>query len=117
MAVRLVERRVAKLLIRQFDVCRLRKAKANDPATLVVVLQHDELADVATINVAPLIVGLPEEKRPRLHPWNDLPDGRAMLAVERMAGVDRRELAEPIGTAVKHANEIKHALDIAFYGF
>lgn len=104
-------------MIRQFDICRLRKRTGGAAATLVVVLQHNELSDIATVIVAPLTRDLPAERRPRLHPWIDVPEGQAMLAVERMAAIDRREIAETVGSATKQADEIKRALDIAFYGF
>lgn len=84
---------------------------------LVVVLQHDELSDVGAVLVAPLMSGVVEEKRPRLHPSIEVSGATAVVMVERMAAINRRELGEPIGSAAERANAIKRALDIALYGF
>jgi hypothetical protein len=83
----------------------------------VVILQHDELSEVATVIVAPLHSDLAAEARPRLHPRIPLPQGEAALAVERMAGISRKEIGAVVGTAREQADAIKRAFDIAFFGF
>jgi hypothetical protein len=81
------------------------------------VLQHDELNDLATLIVAPLLAELPRESHPRLHPEIWLDDRPAFLFVERMAAIRRSEIGAIVGNVQESAWAIQRALDIAFFGF
>ena len=107
--------RVAHILIRQFDICELRRTRGG--MRLVVVLQHDELSDVATVLVAPLVEGLAPENRPRLHPVAEFGGRRYHLMVERLAAIERKALGPVVGSCKDVSDAIKRAIDIAFLGF
>lgn len=110
-------RQVPSVLIQQFDICQLATRQSSKEAVLVVVLQHDELDDLATLIVAPLLKDLPSESHPRLHPEIWLDGSRAFLFVERMSAVRRSVLASVVGNAHEEAWAIQRAIDIAFFGF
>jgi hypothetical protein len=112
-----VVRRVSPILIHQFDICRLGSRVPSRAALLVVVLQHDELDDLATLIVAPLLGELPSEARPRLHPEIWLDGSPAYLFVDRMSAVRRSEIGAVVGSAQGAAWAIKRAIDTVFFGF
>ena len=101
--------------MRQFDICALKRR--NGAVTHVVVLQHDEFSDADTVLVAPLPGPVSADPRLRLHPRLSFRGGDQCIVVERMAAIDRRHLGPIEGTAADHANAIKRAIDLTFFGY
>ncbi|MGO4523430.1 CcdB family protein [Microvirga sp. 2MCAF35] len=97
----------------QFDVY----AGIGPANRLVVDLQSDLLAPIATRIVAPLF---PRSEAPVLTELTPLVrlDGRDLVVmIPLMASIPLRELQHPIGSLAADQDAIKRALDVLFLGF
>jgi hypothetical protein len=106
------------LVMRQFDVCRLRPARTTTGAQTeyVVILQSDLSSDLATRVLAPL---LPAEQLPalgRLRPEINVNGRLFRMLVDRMAAASTKEIGPVVGSCADREYEIRRALDIVFLG-
>ncbi|MEQ1671601.1 MAG: CcdB family protein [Hyphomicrobium sp.] len=95
----------------QFDIVKLHGGQ------LGVLLQSDLLNERETRIVAPLISRKKVKLTPVLH--LEIMIGRKpyLLATEKMAAIERSEVAAVIGSIADRDYEIRRALDIVFTGF
>lgn len=97
----------------QFDVY----ADVGRSNRLVVNLQSDILAPIATRIVAPLFQRSDTPVLTELTPLVRL-DGRELVVmIPLLASVPVRELQRPVGSLVSDQDGIKRALDVLFLGF
>jgi mRNA-degrading endonuclease toxin of MazEF toxin-antitoxin module len=98
--------------MRQFDVCVLRRSGSE----LVVLLQHDDLDELATRVVAPLSSEASRGVIDRVR----VPvrfEGRDMLLhLDRLAAVRASEIGLRMGSLASEQHRIKNGLDLLFLG-
>ncbi len=99
--------------MQQFDIRRLKDA---GPA-LIVVLQHDVLANAATVVVAPLLSTKKYKVSPRLHPVIEVEGEFYMIGTELLFAIERKRIGDKVDTAIGSIDDIKNALDLVFIGF
>ncbi len=99
--------------MRRYDVCTVRNSKNS----LVVILQHDATAHLATCIVAPLITLFKVEKEHKIRLVIDVNGKPMQLQTDRLAAIPRRMIGGPVATAADHQDEIKNAIDRLFIGF
>lgn len=101
----------------QFSVHRNPAPEDGEPAPYLLVVQHDLLADLATVVVAPLIddrvFGTPARI---LNPVFVVEDRRVVLSIAELAGVSRNTLGEKVTTLEPEREAILSALDLLFTG-
>lgn len=99
----------------QFAIHRQRSGR--HAGGLLVILQHDFVDALETCVVAPLIpIGL-LLVLPRLRPTLTVEGRRYVLALDRLATLDRQTIGEAAGNALSCRDEIFLALDLLFKGF
>ncbi len=96
--------------MRQFDVCQLARGE------VVVILQHDLLDELKTVVVAPLMEPARFPVASRLRPQTSWDREIRVIAVERLAAVERRALGPPLGSLEAHRAAIIAAIDILVTG-
>jgi toxin CcdB len=105
-------------LISQFDICPVRGENGSPRRRrLVVILQHEIARRLETCVVAPLV---PEAQLPvldRLRPVIAFDGKRHVLAVDRLAAIERRTIGAAIGSAAAQRDRLVAALDFLFTGF
>ncbi|MFO7857850.1 MAG: CcdB family protein [Ectothiorhodospiraceae bacterium] len=101
----------------QLSVHRNPDSGARGAAPYLLVLQHDLLADLATVVVAPLFeehsFGKPAEI---LHPAFVVEGHRVVLSTPELAGISRSALGEEVTTLTSERNTVMAALDLLFTG-
>ena len=101
--------------MRRFEIRTLRQR--GRPAQFIVVLQ-DGFADVfETVVVAPLVLASELPALPRLRPRTSVAGTAYVIAIERLAALDRRSIGEAVADAGELRDEITRALDLLFTGF
>lgn len=98
----------------QFDVYRLKQARGDG---LVVILQHDTTANLETRIVAPLAQQSAIPPAERLRPIIEVNGSEHVLVVDRIAAVQRRSLAQRVGSVAAYRDDIISALDLLFTGY
>lgn len=101
----------------QFDVYPNTDPRTCKRQPFVVDLQSDFLSDLRTRVVAPLTRA--ESFGPamkRLNPTFKIANRSLVLSTAELAGVDRRELGNPIASLADSRDEIVAALDFLFTG-
>lgn len=102
-------------MIRQFDICRIAPADAG-AATLVLVMQHDELSRFSTRIVVPLIAITPSLELDRTTVMVRVDDRRYAAVFHLMATVSIRELSDPVTNIEFDERPLKNAIDMIFFG-
>lgn len=107
--------------MRQYDVCPIaplgRHGRQSGRRQLVVVLQHQLLAALQSVVVAPLVEATEDVRFKRLRPALSVNGRDYVLAIDRLASVVRRELQDPVDNVSEHRDSIRNALDLLFVGF
>lgn len=99
--------------MRQFSVCRIRRA-SRQAGRLVVVLQHDQLEDLRTRIVAPLLDLTESAPVDHLAPEVTFDNRRYRISFHKMATIDVRDL-EAVGLLDVH-DPLMRAVDLIFAG-
>ena len=107
-------RKVPELVIRQFDICRLKGRPA--PVSLVVILQSDQLAPLKSRIAAPLIKTEAASKHFKYNPVVELDGQSYYLAIEQLSMLPIMAIGPRVGSAVIDEYRIKRALDLVFFG-
>jgi hypothetical protein len=101
--------------MRQFAICALRpRAKRQ---VWIVVLQHDEMIDWQTRVVAPLIEPRAIKEVTRVHVRVAFGGRDWLLALDRLATVNRAELGSSEGSVEDQRHAIIKGLDLIFTGY
>jgi hypothetical protein len=102
--------------MKQFDVYRVKSSRAGGTGRLVVIVQHDTSEDLETRVVAPLSEPgiIPPVERLRPVVWVE--GAEQVIAMDRIAAVERRSLGR-VGNVAPHRDEIVSALDLLFTGY
>lgn len=103
------------MVMRQFDICRLRRARSKGPILLVVILQSDQLAELSTRLAAPLLAAGSFPDRFKHNPTVAFEGETYAIAVEQLGMVRINEMTV-VGSASVEEYRIKRALDIVFFG-
>ena len=82
---------------------------------LAVVLQDDQLSDLATRVVAPLIA-IRDHDVDRATIAVQVEDIRYIVAVHLLTTVPTRNLGRPIANLGSHERALKNAIDLVFFG-
>jgi len=102
----------------QFDVHRLRGPEGRSARVdFVVILQHRFIDPLETCVVAPL---MPIERLPsleRLRPIVTSEDHELVVAIDRLAALERRSIGSTAGSLAAYHDEIIAALDLLFTGY
>jgi hypothetical protein len=99
--------------MKQFDIRKVKGAEA----ALIVVLQHDALAEANTVIVAPLLELSRFKASPRLHPRIRVNGIDFIIGTELLLAMERKNIGDKVDSAVQIMDEIKNALDLVFLGF
>jgi toxin CcdB len=101
----------------QFDVHRNSDPRTCKRQPFIVDLQSDFLSDLQTRVVVPLTkaesFGPPIK---RLNPTFKIANRSLVLSTAELAGIDRRDLGESVGSLADSRDEIIAALDFLFTG-
>jgi toxin CcdB len=100
----------------QFDVYRNLRESTKEAAPYLIDLQSDLLGELATRVVAPLMREGVFAAATRLHPTFAIEGVRVVLAVERLAAIDRRELRERVLSLDDRRFDIIAATDVLITG-
>lgn len=103
--------------MKRFDICPARGTGIKGKERLVIVLQHDHLADLATTIVAPLY---PVRELPTLkgiRPLISVGRRRFVIAIDRLVSIPKTQLAASVATAEPIRFELLRAVDRLFSGF
>jgi len=100
----------------QYDVYRIPRATARSDIPYLLDLQSDLLDEFATRIVAPLMLEGTIERVGRLHPIFTVEGLRVVLATDRLAAVQRRDLGNAITSLDAHHSDIIAAIDILWTG-
>ena len=101
-------------MIQQFDVCRLRAARAD---SLVVVLQSHLLTAVTdTVIVAPLLEITPVADNGYVLDVL-VEEERRQVVLSQLAAVPQKSLGRPVSTLSAYEDELRRGLDRIFTGF
>jgi toxin CcdB len=85
-------------------------------APLLLDVQADLLADLATRILVPLTPATTTDKPSRLTPIFELAEGRYVMLTPQLAGVPRRHIGAKIGSLADKRGDIIAALDMLFTG-
>lgn len=101
----------------RFDVCRARGPGVAVRERLVVVLQHEVLADLATVIVAPIYTPTELPRLERLRPTVELGGQPFVVAIDRLVSIPVKHLSLPLHNLGAHRMEFLAAVDLLFSGF
>ena len=99
----------------RYDVCPVVGLRAGSAVDLAVVLQDDQLSDLATRVVAPLIA-LQGHDVDRATLAVDIDGVRYLVAVHLLTTVPVRNLSRPIANLGKQERALKNAIDLVLFG-
>ncbi len=99
----------------QYDVCPVIGLRAGSAVDLAVVLRDDQLADLATRVVAPL-VAIQGHDIDRATVALELDGVRYLVAIHLLTTVPVRNLDRAIANLRGHERALKNALDLVFFG-
>ncbi len=100
----------------QFDVFPTPDPTNPPDQPFVVVLQHDHLADLASVIVAPLMRAQARMPIARLMPTVTIDGEEFVIVAPDMGAVSRRLLKEPVANLAAYRDDIVQALDRLFTG-
>ena len=101
----------------QLDVCRLQtRGRKKFGERLVVVLQSDVPADLATRLVAPLEDALQVPGIKHVRPEVLLEGRRRSVIVDQTSSIRVRDIAEVVGSVREAGDRIKRAFDWTYFG-
>jgi len=100
--------------MRQFSVCRVKRPARGRLGQLVVILQHDQLQDIRTRIVAPLLGLDASAPVDHLAPEVVFDGRRYRISFHKMATLDTRDL-EPVGR-LEIQPLLMRAVDLIFAG-
>ena len=100
----------------QYDLYRPPRPTPRGEVLFLLDLQSDLLAYFATRVVAPLMVEGSIERVARLHPVFEIDGVRAVMATDRLAAVQRRELGPAVGSLANKHSDIIAAIDVLWSG-
>lgn len=98
----------------QFAICLLRRARRR--RDYAVILQHRLLDDLDTCVIAPLVPAGQRLPVRRLRPPVRIAEKEYVLAIDRLAAVERRSIGEAVGSLAFRRDEIIAAVDLLFTG-
>ena len=99
----------------RYDVCPVIGLRAGSAVDLAVVLQDNQLSDLATRIVAPLIE-IQDHDVERATVAVHVEGVRHVVAMHLITTVPTRNLGRPIASLETHERELKNALDLVFFG-
>jgi hypothetical protein len=96
------------------DICRLRSGARSGPSAegLVAILQHWIAAELETCVVAPLVPAVQLPAIDRLRPTVVIRKTPYVLAVDRLAAINRRSIGPTIGSIAEQRDRVTRALDL-----
>ena len=100
------------ILMRQFDICRLKDRSEQ----LVLLLQHDIAEELTTRIVAPLSDKPYRNLITQIRVPVEIDGKHFVVQLDRMAAIDRRAIGNVVGNLVSDEQRIKSALDLVFLG-
>lgn len=100
----------------QFDIVENRNISSRTRYPYLVVLQHDRVASIGTIVVAPLIELTAALAGSRLHPRIDISGAQYVVLVEELAAVRPQALGRVIGSMEGNRYSVIAAIDLLFTG-
>jgi toxin CcdB len=103
--------------MKRFDVCPASGPGVAGRGRLVVVLQHEHLAQLSNVVVAPLFADGELEVIDRLRPVVEVDARTYIVAVDRLAALPGRQLGSPMANLESARYELINALDFLFGGF
>lgn len=101
---------------RQFDIVENHNISSRARYPFLVVLQHDRVASIGTVVVAPLIISNAALAGSRLHPRVDISSGQYIVLVEELAAVRPQALGRVVGSIEGNRYNLVAALDLLFTG-
>jgi len=98
----------------QFDVCMVIGRRSESLVEYAVILQHDDLAELSTCVVAPLVEDDPRMSLGGYTPRVDFRGARYIVALHLMMPLPRRHLSKPVGSLAQESYRIKRGIDALF---
>jgi hypothetical protein len=98
--------------MRQFDVHQLKAG----PGRLVLILQNELTDMLDSCVVAPVMPAGPGMPITRLRPALTFQGQGIVVAIDRMAAIERRAIGHREGTLLPFEAEFKAAIDLLFFG-
>ena len=109
-------RRLASLVMRQYDICRNPNSSSRKQMPFVVVLQADLLLDFKTVVVAPLMAETAATNISRLNPSVKVSGKTYRVSMAELAGISRQQLDEVVTNVEIQHREFVAAIDLLFTG-
>ena len=104
--------------MQQFDMHRLRDSDENGLSkALVVILQHGHTRAVDTVIVAPVVPRSSLPSLERIRPPVNFKGEPYVVAVDRLAAVERHSVGPRVGSLEPHRDDLIRAVDTLFTGF
>jgi toxin CcdB len=102
--------------MKQYDVCQASGLGVRGGNRLVLILQHDQLSQLATVVVAPLFTAKELRAIRQLHPMVQVYGQDYVVAIDRLASFPKMRLGDPVANFLSLDYEIRKALDFLFAG-
>lgn len=103
-------------MLQQFDIVENLNPIGRSRYPFLVVLQHDRVASIGTVLVAPLTESSSALASTRLHPTIDVGGRRYVVFIEELAAIRRAALGRVVASAEAERYAIVAALDLLFTG-
>ena len=104
--------------MQQFDMHRLLDPDEDRLSnTLVVILQHRHARAVDTVIVAPVVPGSSLPSLERIRPPVNFEGKQYVVAVDRLAAVERHSVGPRVGSLEPHRDDLIRAIDTLVTGF
>jgi toxin CcdB len=103
-------------LVAQFDIARNLNSASRDAYPLLLILQHDQVASLDSVIVAPLVLATGHTGRSRLHPVFEIAGRTYVVKMEDMAATPRSMIGAVVGSGMDRRYDIIAALDLLFTG-
>jgi toxin CcdB len=100
----------------QYDLYRPPRPTPRGEVLFLLDLQSDLLEHFATRIVVPLMVDGSIDRVGRLHPVFEVDGDRVVMATDRLAAIQRRELGAPVGSLAAKHSDIIAAIDVLWSG-
>ncbi|WP_375457690.1 CcdB family protein [uncultured Enterovirga sp.] len=102
--------------MRQFSICSLKRARPSGRDRLVIVLQHDLLADLRTRVVAPLVDEGEVGSIDKLTPEIEFQGKKLRIRFDQLVTVDIQSLGSELGR-IDVQDVVMRSIDLLFTGF
>ena len=102
--------------VAQFDVCPVIGLRSGSAVDLAVVLQDDQLSEMTTRVVAPLIAVGDTYMVDRVTPVVEIEGTRHLVAIHLLTTLPLRSLGRPISNLRDHERALKNAIDTLLFG-